>query len=49
MVMGQKWIDTRRITFENGYRDEEIPKAGKNRRSSGKSRIRLGVSFDVPP
>jgi len=39
MVLLPNWLDARRIHTENGSGDEEIPKAGKNRRSSGKSRI----------
>jgi len=39
MVLLPNWLDERRIPIENGSEDEEIPKASKNRRSSGKSRI----------
>ena len=39
MVWLPNWLDERRIPIENGSGDEEIPKAGKNCRSSGKSRI----------
>lgn len=39
MVWLPNWLDERRIPIENGSGDEEIPKAGKNCRSSGKSRL----------
>jgi hypothetical protein len=39
MVLLPNWLDERRIPIENGSEDEEIPKASKNRRSSGKSRL----------
>jgi len=45
MVFLPNWFDARRIPIENGSGDEEIPKAGKNRRSSGKSRIIGGLAM----
>ena len=36
-MMKQKWLDAKHIPIENGSGDDEILKAGKNRRSSGKS------------
>ena len=39
MVLLPNWLDARHIPIENGSGDEEIPKADKNCRSSGKSRI----------
>jgi len=39
MVLLQNCLDVRRIPIENGYGDEGIPKTGKNRRLSGKSRL----------
>ena len=40
MVWLPNWLDARRIPIENGSGDEEIPKAGKNCRPSGKSRLK---------
>jgi hypothetical protein len=37
MVLLPNWLDAGHIHIENWYGEEEIPKAGKNRRSSGKS------------
>lgn len=39
MVMLPNCLDVRRMPIENEFGDAGIPKAGKNRRSSGKSRI----------
>ena len=39
MVMLPNWLDAKCIPIENWSGDEEIPKVGKNRRSSGKSRL----------
>lgn len=41
MVLLPTWLDARRIAIENGAGAEEIPKAGKNRRSSGEYQIIL--------
>jgi len=35
------WLDAEHIPIENGSGDDEIPKAGKNRRLSGKARINI--------
>jgi hypothetical protein len=39
MVMLPNWLDAEYIPVENGSGDEEIPKASKNRWSSGKYRL----------
>ena len=39
MELLPNWLDAKRVPIENGSGTEEIPKTGKNRRSSGKSRI----------
>jgi len=38
MVLLPNWLDARRKPIENWSGDEELPKAGKNCRASGKSR-----------
>jgi hypothetical protein len=38
-----KWLDVKQIPIENGSGDEEIPMAGKNRRSSGIYRIEIFI------
>jgi hypothetical protein len=39
MMLLPNKLDARSIPIENGYAEEEIPKAGKIRRSFGKSQI----------
>jgi len=40
MALLPNWLDARHRPIENGSGDEEIPKAGKNHWSSGKSRTK---------
>lgn len=39
MVLSLKRLDVEHRPIENGFGDEEIPRAGKNRRIYGKSRF----------
>ena len=41
MVLLPNWLDVKRMPIENVTDAEEIPRVGRNRRSSGKSRIRM--------
>jgi hypothetical protein len=42
MMLLPNKLDARSIPIENGYAEEEIPKAGKIRRSFGKSQLKDG-------